>query len=173
MKYAGLIENDIADSINGISVSFWVQGCPFRCKGCHNQQTWDFNGGLDLPDDYLQKISEAISANGVTRNLSILGGEPLCQQNINLVASIVCYIRSQYSNITIYLWTGYTLSELNNIDNKISLCRILNNIDYLIDGRYNKDLRDVTLKLRGSSNQNVYHITKDDNGNLIYNLENS
>ena len=52
MRYAVIMENDISDGIEGISVSFWTQGCPLHCKNCQNHQTWDFNGGYELPEDY-------------------------------------------------------------------------------------------------------------------------
>ena len=69
-KYAQINKNDFCNGV-GVSVSFWVQGCPHRCEGCHNPETWDFNGGQDLPTDYIGQIIQAISANGIKRNLSI------------------------------------------------------------------------------------------------------
>ena len=74
MKYAGLMENDFTDG-DGVCVSLWTQGCPHHCPGCHNPETWDFNGGYDVPDDIRGEIVKAISANGITRNLqSGIGG---------------------------------------------------------------------------------------------------
>ena len=72
-KYAGLITNDFVNG-EGVCVSFWVQGCPFKCKGCHNPETWDFNGGKALPTDIRGQIIKAICANGIMRNFSVLGG---------------------------------------------------------------------------------------------------
>ena len=63
LRYAKLMPNDVVDG-EGVCVSFWVQGCPIHCPGCHNQQTWDFEGGLDLPSNYLDLIDQDISANG-------------------------------------------------------------------------------------------------------------
>lgn len=158
MKYAGLMENDFTDG-NGICVSLWTQGCPHKCKNCHNPETWDFNGGYDVPDDLRGQIVKAISANGITRNFSILGGEPLCEQNLDFVLNIVTTVRTAYPNIKIYIWSGYTYRELLDKKND-KITQILNNCDYLIDGKYDQKLRDITLPLRGSSNQKIIKLEK-------------
>ena len=147
MKYAGLIKNDIVNG-EGVCVSFWTQGCPFKCKGCHNPQTWDFNGGKDLPHDIKGQIVKAISDNNITRNFSILGGEPLCEQNIELVKEILLAVKTAYPHIKVFLWTGY---ELEDIKDAI----ILEKVDVLITGPYIEEQRDITLPLRGSYNQKI------------------
>jgi len=153
MKYAGLMENDFSDG-SGVTVSLWTQGCPHHCPGCHNPETWDFNGGYDVPDDIRGQIVKAISANGITRNFSILGGEPLCEENIDFVLNILNAVRIAYPNIKIYIWSGYTLKELLDKQDE-RILKILKQCNFLIDGKYEQDLRDITLSLRGSSNQNV------------------
>ena len=60
MRFAGIIENDIVDSISGINVSFWCQGCLFHCPHCHNSQTWDLNGGQELPQNYKEIVLELL-----------------------------------------------------------------------------------------------------------------
>lgn len=153
MKYAGLMENDFSDG-SGVTVSLWTQGCPHHCPGCHNPETWDFNGGYDVPDDIRGQIVKAISANGITRNFSILGGEPLCEENIDFVLNILNAVRIAYPNIKIYIWSGYTLKELLDKQDE-RILKILKQCNFLIDGKYEQNLRDITLSLRGSSNQNV------------------
>lgn len=153
MKYAGLMENDFSDG-SGVCVSLWTQGCPHRCPGCHNPQTWDFNGGYDVPDSIRGEIIKAICANNITRNFSILGGEPLCEENLDFVLNIITAVRTAYPNIKIYIWSGYTFAEL--IEKKDTrIINILKQANYLIDGRYEESLRDTTLPLRGSSNQKI------------------
>ena len=110
-KYAGLITNDFANGI-GTCVSFWAQGCPHHCSGCQNPETWDFNGGHDLPTDIRSQIVKAICANGITRNFSVLGGEPLCDENLDEVDKIITGVRTAYPQIKIFVWTGYILEEL-------------------------------------------------------------
>lgn len=160
MKYAGIIKNDIANG-PGIRVSFWVQGCPHKCYNCQNPETWNFDGGKEFTNKTLQEIKEAILANGIQRNLSILGGEPLCPENQFLTALVIKEIKETYPSINIYLWTGYTIEELTSL-RKIQnhLDYILNNINVLIDGKYEDDKRDITLELRGSSNQRIFDFTK-------------
>lgn len=153
MKYAGLMENDIVDG-EGVCVSLWTQGCPHHCPGCHNPETWDFEGGYEVPEDIRGKIVKAISANGITRNFSVLGGEPLCEENLDFVLSIITAVRTAYPNIKIYIWSGYTFKEL--IDKQDPrIINILKQSNVLIDGLYEESLRDITLPLRGSSNQNI------------------
>ena len=160
MKYAGIIKNDIANG-PGIRVSFWVQGCPHKCYNCQNPETWDFNGGKEFTAETLQEIKDALTANGIQRNLSILGGEPLCQENLFLTMLVIKEVKEQFPNINIYLWTGYTIEELKGKSNS-HLKYILNNIDTLIDGPYLENKRDITLPLRGSSNQNIIDMKKFD-----------
>ena len=158
MKYAGIIENDVVNGI-GICVSFFTQGCPHRCEGCFNPETWSFNGGKEVPSDIEDILYNAITANGIIRNFSVLGGEPLCPQNLELVDEITRYVKARFPYIKIYLWTGYDFDELNTIGYKpstIMLKNILNRVDMLITGRFILDEKDLTLPLRGSRNQQIW-----------------
>ena len=112
-RYAGLITNDFANGI-GTCVSFWAQGCPHHCPGCQNPETWDFNGGKELPTDIRGQIIKAVCANGITRNFSVLGGEPLCEENLDEVDKIITSVRTAFPHIKIFIWTGYFLEELIN-----------------------------------------------------------
>lgn len=152
-RYAGLMTNDFANG-TGVCVSFWTQGCPHHCKGCQNPETWDFEGGLELPTDIRGQIIKAICANGITRNFSVLGGEPLCSQNIEEVDQIITSVRAAFPQIKIFVWTGYTLEELQKEKNE-HIINILSKIDVLIDGKYEEKQRDITLELRGSKNQRI------------------
>lgn len=130
---------------------------PHHCDQCFNPETWDFNGGYETTE-LKGELVKAISANGIERNFSILGGEPLCPENIPLVKEIISAIKIAYPHIKIFLWTGYTLKELQKQKDE-KLKYILDNINYLIDGRFNINERDLSLWLRGSRNQNVYKLT--------------
>lgn len=151
MRYAGIIENDVVNG-EGICLSYWTQGCPHKCDGCHNPETWNFNGGKeDSKENILNKILTLLTKNGIHRNLSILGGEPLCDENIDFTMEILKQVKQKYPNIKTFVWTGYTYEELCKLYKNI----IFDNIDVLIDGKYDKNQRDITLKLRGSKNQRV------------------
>ena len=154
-RYAGLITNDFANG-EGVCVSFWVQGCPHKCHGCQNPETWDFSGGKERPMDIRGQIVKAICANGITRNFSVLGGEPLCEENLEEVDQIITTVRTAFPHIKIFVWTGYTLEELQKNTNP-HIISILSQIDTLIDGPYIEEERDITLDLRGSKNQRVLH----------------
>ena len=154
-KYAGLITNDFANGV-GTCVSFWTQGCPHHCPGCQNPETWDFNGGKELPSDIRGRITKAICANGITRNFSVLGGEPLCEENLDEVNNIIISVRTAFPHIKIFMWTGYTLEELKE-KNDERIKNILSQIDVLIDGPFVESERDITLNLCGSKNQRVLY----------------
>ena len=154
MKYAGLNYNDVVNG-QGVCVSFWTQGCPHHCKGCFNPETWSFSGGYELPSDIKGQIVKAISNNGIQRNFSILGGEPLCPENQKMVLEILNAVRAAYPNIKIFLWTGYEFSDLINTDNSV-VSSILEKIDVLIDGPFQEENKDLTLALRGSANQSIW-----------------
>lgn len=155
-RYAGLITNDFANGV-GTCVSFWAQGCPHHCPGCQNPETWDFNGGKEVPTDMRGQIIKAICANDIIRNFSVLGGEPLCEENLDEVDKIITGVRMAFPQIKIFVWTGYVLDELvKKNDERIN--HILSQIDVLIDGPYIEAERDITLELRGSKNQRIlYH----------------
>ena len=151
LRIAALNKNDFING-EGVSVSLWMQGCPHHCKGCHNPEQWDFNGGKSIEiENLLNEIYEAITANNIQRNFSILGGEPLAQRNIENTLEILAKIKQKFPTIKTYVWTGYTIEELLSLYDK----NIFNDIDILIDGRFILEERDITLKLRGSRNQRI------------------
>lgn len=156
MRYAGINYNDMC-AAPGVSVTLFTQGCPHHCEGCHNPETWDFNGGKDFTPEVLRKIVAGLTKNGIKRSFCIMGGEPLCEQNTLLTLMTIQYVKQHLPEVKIYLWTGYYYEELlKSPDPKIPL--ILKEVDVLIDGPFVKPLRDITLKMRGSSNQNIINL---------------
>lgn len=152
MRYAGIIKNDFT-AAPGTSVTFFTQGCPHKCEGCHNPETWDFEGGEEVTHDTILDVIEAITANGLHRNLCIMGGEPLCPENQFLTNLIINSVKEKLPDTKVYLWTGYYLKDLDFNNNRIE--QILDKVDYIIDGPFEKDKRDITLFMRGSSNQHI------------------
>ena len=158
MKYAGIIKNDMS-AAPGVSVSFFTQGCPHRCRGCHNPETWDFEKGKEFTNDTLNDIITALTANGIERSLAIMGGEPLCQENSFLTYLVIKTVKEKLPNTKVYIWTGYYYEDLlKKHDPRIA--QILELTDVLIDGPYVEKLRDITLLMRGSSNQSIIDLTK-------------
>lgn len=151
MRIAGIDKNDMVNG-EGVCVSIWFQGCPHKCVGCHNQETWDFDGGYEITYSDLEKeVLEAINANGIIRNVSLLGGEPLYMPNLEYSTKLANIIKNKFPNIKIFCWTGFTLEQIIKRYGK----NVLKDIDVLIDGPFIQEKRDITLKLRGSTNQRI------------------
>lgn len=161
MRYSQIKNNDIVNG-KGIMMSLWTQGCPHYCKGCFNPETWNFNGGMEFTEEQEQYILDNINAYNVSRNLSILGGEPLCPQNVDGVISLCKKFKEKYPEKLIYIWTGYTVENFNETQKEV-----LKYIDVLVDGQFVKDLKNLSLKLRGSSNQRVIDVKKSLSENKI------
>lgn len=154
MKYAGIIKNDFA-AAPGVSTTFFVQGCSHHCPGCHNPQTWDFNGGKEFSQNTINEIIEALTANGVKRSLAIQGGEPLHPDNQFLTLLVIRNIKEQLPDTEVYIWTGYYFDDIPETP---YLSQILNMTKCIIDGPYIEAERDITLPMRGSSNQNIIYL---------------
>lgn len=166
MRFSKIKDNDIANGL-GITMSFWTQGCPHHCKGCFNKETWNFEDGEEFTQEDLKYIIENINKNNIKRDLSILGGEPLCPQNVEGVITLCKEFKRHYPEKLIYLWTGYTIENFDDIQNEI-----LNYIDILIDGKFEEDRKNLSIKLRGSSNQRVIDVKRylEDDAVILYKL---
>ena len=154
MRYNSIIPNDVANG-EGVCVSFFVQGCPHHCEDCFNPETWDFESGKEYTKKIKWEIIKLIGANGIQRNFSVLGGEPLAARNLEMTEEVITAVRAAYPDIKIYVWTGFLFRDLiNSTDKKID--SILSKINFLIDGMFDESKKDLSLKLRGSSNQNIW-----------------
>ena len=152
MRYAQIREMDITNG-KGIACSLFVQGCSHHCKGCFNSETWDFNGGKEWTQDIENKFIELCKRPHIDC-VSILGGEPFDQNE-----HIYCLLKKIKLEVNkpLYLWSGYEYEYLINRDISRG-CLMENLIDYLIDGEFQLDKRDLSLKLRGSSNQRIIDV---------------
>ena len=151
MNYAKIRKLDVTNG-EGIGVSLFVQGCQFHCKNCFNKVTWDFDSGKQFTKDTLNTIISLLNDEHIKR-FSILGGEPLAEKNMHDVLQTIIEIRKNVTDITIWVYTGYTFEEVKQLKYGKE---ILNNVDTIVDGRYIDELRDLTLAFRGSRNQNIW-----------------
>lgn len=151
MNYAKIRKLDVTNG-EGIGVSLFVQGCHFHCKNCFNKITWDFSGGNQFTKDILNKLVELLNNEYIER-FSVLGGEPLAKENIYDVLCTISEIRKKVTNVTIWVYTGYTFEEVKKLKYGNE---ILDNVDVIVDGKYVDELRDLTLAFRGSKNQNIW-----------------
>ncbi len=157
-RYSGINYNDF-NAGPGICVTVFTQGCPHRCPGCHNPETWDFNGGEEFTDETMKSIIKGLTDQGITRNLCIMGGEPLCEENVILTYNIILRVKHSVPEAKIYIWSGYTMKELIE-KGSIFVKQCLRSADYLIDGPYIEAERDITLPMRGSRNQKIIDLSK-------------
>jgi anaerobic ribonucleoside-triphosphate reductase activating protein len=158
MRYSGLILNDIT-AAPGLCVSFFTQGCPHHCPGCHNPDTWAFEGGKQFTTETLNEIITGLTAQGIQRDLCIMGGEPLCEDNAFLTHMVIQEVRKKVPGVKIYIWSGYVYEDLLRSTNP-HVRGALELADVLIDGPYIAAERDLTLDMRGSRNQRVIDLHK-------------
>jgi len=152
MRYNTIRKMDISNG-PGVRVSIFMQGCHFHCKGCFNEETWDFNGGEEFTDDTINRVLELSSADYIV-GLSILGGEPMHPKNIEGTTKLAKAFKEKFPKKNIWVWSGFLF------DKDLSDKEVLNYIDVLVDGTFKIDLFDPTLKWKGSSNQRVIDIKK-------------
>ena len=157
MYYGNIKYYDISNG-DGVRTSLFVSGCNHHCKGCFNEVAWDFNYGKEFSYNTLKEILNSLKPDYIA-GLSILGGEPLDYKNINAVSTIVEVVRKSFPNKSIWVYTGYTYEELLERNNLFTSL-ILNKIDALVDGKFIEELKDISLKFRGSSNQRIIDMNK-------------
>lgn len=154
MFYSKIKVNDVANG-PGLRVSLFTSGCTHHCKGCFQPETWNFNNGEPYTSDVQKNIIEKSHSKYIA-GLSLLGGDPL--DNVEGILTLLKEYREVFGNTkTIWLWTGYLFEEIIN-DERMS--KVLPFVDVIIDGQFIEDLKDITLKYKGSTNQRVIDIPK-------------
>lgn len=165
MRFASMRNLDISNG-EGVGVSLFVQGCDRHCFNCFNSDTWDFNGGKEWTEETKNKFIKLINRPYINR-ISVLGGEPLAEQNLDEVLSLIKEIRISFPEKTIWLYTGYKFEDLINRihypldsewEDKILRQSIVKLCDVLVDGEYIDEQKDLSLKFRGSKNQRVIDV---------------
>lgn len=144
IRIAGVVRESIVDG-PGIRFVVFCQGCPHHCEGCHNPDTHDFDGGYDCQ---IEKIVAAVEANPLLDGVTFSGGEPFCQPE----AFYNLGVELKKRNLNLMAYSGYTYEELVSMKNE-AVDKLLSILDLLVDGRYIKEERDLTLLFRGSRNQ--------------------
>lgn len=152
MRYNKIRKMDISDG-PGVRVSIFMQGCTFNCKECFNPETHDFNGGKEFNDETINRVLE-LCKNENINGLSILGGEPMHPKNIEGTTKLAKAFKEKFPNKNLWTWTGFAFDK--DLENK----EVLKYVDVLVDGQYVDELRNPTLKWRGSSNQRVIDVQK-------------
>ena len=157
VNYAKIYYNDVANG-TGCRTALFVSGCTHHCKGCFNEVTWDFNYGDPFTDEVMDEIIKSLEPSYIN-GLTILGGEPMEISNQEAIYPLIKKIRDTLPGKTIWVYSGYTLEELTDTSNRRCNSeftkKILENIDILVDGEFDLEKRDISLRFRGSSNQRV------------------
>ena len=137
----------------GVRVSVFMQGCTFNCKNCFNPETHDFNGGKEFTDDTINEILNLCN-NGYIAGLSILGGEPLHNKNIDASTKLAKAFKEKYPDKSIWIWTGF------NFEDYVMDKEITKYADFIVDGQFEEDKKNPKLLYSGSSNQRVINVKK-------------
>lgn len=144
------------DMVNGTGTrcTLFVSGCEHKCKGCYNSTSWDASQGRPFTiEDEDRIISDLNDSEIVLDGLSLSGGDPLFHDNLNDVLSLVKRVRSECSGKTIWIWTGYEIEGLSNLQ-----WEIVKLVDVIITGKFIKELHNPSLLWKGSSNQKVIDV---------------
>lgn len=150
---------------DGLRVVLWLSGCSHHCKGCQNPQTWNPNSGILFDDNAKDELYETLSEDYIS-GLTLSGGDPLHENNIYDLLTLLTKIRNNFPNKSIWLYTGYTYEEIINSHKEYWSATeenhfrylVMKKCDVLVDGKYVEEQRDITLKWRGSSNQRVIDV---------------
>lgn len=167
MKYAQIRDMDISNG-EGVGVSLFVQGCPIHCKECFNAETWNFDLGKMWTDEIEDKFVSLLNKPYIKR-VSILGGSPLCDENVSDVCKLLKHIKRLYPEKIVWVYTGYNWEDITNSDptgnpdkDMLNVVRneTLRYIDVLVDGPFECEKKDLTLAFRGSTNQRIIDVQK-------------
>ena len=164
MRYASIRSMDISNG-EGVGVALFVQGCHFHCKDCFNPETWDFAGGKEWTQEVEDKFIGLVAKPYVVR-VSLLGGEPLADENVFEVMRLTNKIKELYPEKKIWCYTGYRYEQIFPVVDEILFGDqryfyrklTVENCDVLVDGRFDTNLKDLGLKFRGSSNQRIIDV---------------
>lgn len=151
----------------GCRVSIFLQGCPIHCPGCFNSELWDFDGGRVMSDETLSTIHALVNRPYI-KGLSILGGEPLCKENLKAVA-MLCDIVKAMPDKTVWVYTGYTCESFSEEQK-----RAIEKADVIVDGRFEKEFYNRDLAFRGSENQRIidWQKTREENQLVLFDTVN-
>lgn len=160
MNYGAIKKFDIASG-DGVRVSLFVSGCRNHCKGCFQSETWNFDYGREFDEAALQEILDALSKPFI-QGLTILGGEPFEPENQPCVRALLERVKSEFPKKDIWCYTGYILETdllaQDGARHTEHTEAILRMVDFLVDGPFILEQKDLGLKFRGSKNQRIINL---------------
>ena len=162
MKYLNITDCDIANGL-GVRVTLYVSGCSHCCLQCHNPESWNPSNGVDFTSETLDQLIKLLKRPYID-GLTLSGGDPLFMKNRDTIEKICKKVKEECPDKNIWLYTGYKYEDIQYLP-------LLNNVDYIVDGKFNFVLRDITLAFRGSSNQRIVDIKETKKQNRIVVLD--
>lgn len=159
MNYAKIKETDVANG-PGVRVSLFVSGCTHHCKGCFNPETWDFQYGQLYTQETENMILQALNHDYI-RGISILGGEPFEEDNRGTIVELLQRVKAQFPQKDIWCYSGYHYE--NDMlpwvkEGKHDVLTLLEQIDFLVDGEFIENQKNLRLPFRGSENQRIINV---------------
>ena len=151
MRINGIEQCSMTNGV-GLRTVLWVSGCEHKCKGCQNPCTWDPNSGEDFTSEKKELLYKYLD-NKYIKGITFSGGDPLHPSNRGEVGKLILDIKANYPSKDIWLYTGYTWEEVEELN-----LDFLRYIDVLVDGRFILSKRNVNLRWCGSSNQRVIDV---------------
>lgn len=162
MRYLNITFPDVNNGL-GCRVSLWVSGCTHHCKYCHNKNSWNFENGKIFDKDAELKLFNYVNLEYI-KGITLTGGDPL--DSYEDIIKLLYNFREKFGNKKdIWLYTGYYMSDI-----KEKFSKILELVDYIVDGPFEIDKKDTTLPFRGSSNQHIYKKLENNNFECITNI---
>lgn len=138
---------------SGVRTCVFFSGCRHHCNGCFNQIAWDFKYGNEFTQEVIDRVLTSIEPEYIA-GLSILGGEPLVEENLDAVDNLINQFREKFGDTkNIWMWSGYQVSEMTDKQRSIAL-----KCDFVVDGRFDISKHEPGLVFKGSSNQIIWHI---------------
>jgi len=150
LDLSGIVSDSIVDG-PGIRTTIFSQGCPHRCPGCHNPETWEFGCGTEVP---VEAIVDIVKSNPLCRGVTFSGGEPFAQAAG--FAKLAAFLKEQGYEVASY--SGYTFEEL--LEGSQDQKKLLESIDILIDGPFLLAEKSLEIAFRGSRNQRILDVPK-------------
>lgn len=159
MNYADIKQYDVANG-PGIRISVFVSGCTHYCKGCFNHEAWDFNYGSEFTEETIERVIEYMKPSYI-KGLTVLGGEPMEPQNQPGVLALVKRVKEVYPQKSIWLFSGYDFEKdiMGRMWKEVPETKeLLSCLEVLVDGEFVEELKNLSLRFKGSSNQRTIRV---------------
>lgn len=149
IRYRDIINESVVDGL-GIREVVFLQGCPRRCEGCHNQDLLSFEGGIEISEIELAELILS-KLTPLHQGITFSGGDPLAQSDALL--KVMFLVKRRRPDIDIWVYTGFSFEEIRHLP-------VMSFIDVLVDGPFILKQKDLRLAFRGSGNQRIIDVPK-------------